>query len=300
MNFMIMIVFTFKLSLLGFPATLESLINDIKMSEPQRAQVMEITREFMSYYRNTQKEMDAIKAELKSVKYSPYAIENEYAKITDDITQLNIEREHARLDYFFLVKERLNEDQWEDFVDEYFDIEPLSIQPPPGGMPGTEGRMPGKDDAGRKGDEGGKMPEIEHESGGGMYGGMPGPGQRDMKKLGVYAMLDLSNEQKIAIKDILELQSAIKEETNEAIETRDRQIEDAQSVKNPDKEKILTLINEREQKKGEIEKILYKYDLRIMQLLTLDQRKDLFDLMMDAMRGGRRPQPPSGGHFPER
>jgi Spy/CpxP family protein refolding chaperone len=300
MSVLIFFAITIKLNLLSMNFSLESLFNAMNLAGPQKTQVMDVTREFLSYYRNTQKEMDALITDQKSVRYSPYATEDEFGKITDNITALNIEREQARLDYFFLIKDMLNEEQWEYFIDNYSDLELLGMQGPPGGKPGEGDRMPEMDDADNIGGEGGKMPGTQRENDEGRYGGMQGGGRKDMQKLGVYSMLDLSNDQKSAIKDILNLQLSIKEEADEAIETRNNQIKEMQNEKYPNKEKILSLIIKREEKKGEIEKVIYSYDLRIMQLLTLNQRKDLFDLMMDAMRGRRPIQPQPGGKFPDR
>jgi Spy/CpxP family protein refolding chaperone len=300
MSVLIFFAITIKLNLLSMNFSLESLFNAMNLAGPQKTQVMEVTREFLSYYRNTQMEMDAMRTDRKGIRYSPYATEEEFGKITNNITALNIEREQARLDYFFLIKDMLNEEQWEYFIDNYSDLELLGMQGPPGGKPGEGDRMPEMDDADNIGGEGGKMPGTQRENDEGKYGGMQGRVRKVMQKLGVYSMLDLSNDQKSAIKDILNLQLSIKEEADEAIETRNNQIKEMQNEKYPNKEKILSLIIKREEKKGEIEKVIYSYDLRIMQLLTLNQRKDLFDLMMDAMRGRRPIQPQPGGKFPDR
>ena len=79
--------------------------------------------------------------------------------------------------------------------------------------------------------------------------------------------------------------------------TRINQYQAEQAVrmidKNSDPRVILSKIEERENKKSEIDKVLYLYDLRILQILTVEQRKELFDYMINSRkeRFGDRPGP---------
>lgn len=285
-------IFIYLIALsLYISADIESWFEDLNLSREQQQKISEMTRGLMDFRRDNRMELNDLKSSLNALKYSPYATSDEYNKAVDRLKALNIEWENAKVDYYFSVGSLLNQDQREDFADIYFDEDffnkfdfPNEKRGDNGNMDmngfgpgdGGEGQMPGGRQGGQRG-----------------FGMMQGGGPDGMKKLGVYSRLDLTKDQKTVIEDILDQQKAIKDEVEDSIEERNEQIEKMMIDKNSDPRVILSKIEERENKKSEIDKVLYLYDLRILQILTVEQRKELFDYMINSRkeRFGDRPGP---------
>jgi Spy/CpxP family protein refolding chaperone len=280
------------------PATedrLNKLYEDLDLTNEQKTKISELDKQLLYSYIEYHKEADDLRLTQEELKYSPYTTREEYNSTLDKITVLEIQWQKSLLDHFFAVKIILDSDQWEDFTDEYFETKPFDTSEPGFDRPGeNDGRFRG----GMRPPEGsseGAPPDMGSSGGANRgFGGMRGGSPRDMKKLGVFAMLDLSNDQKDVIKRILDELNSKKDKTDDVLENMDEDIELMQTQEKSNEASVFQKIEQREQKKGDWEKISFSYNMRIMQILTTDQKNELYDRMMEMLdrMKSRRKNPP--------
>jgi Spy/CpxP family protein refolding chaperone len=259
---------------------LKKIYEDLDLTNEQQKKLSELDKQLMYSYIEYYKEADDLKLTQDELKYSPYTTEEEYNSTIDKITVLEVQWQKARLDHFFAAKEILDSGQWEDFTDEYFDIRPFDTPEPGFDRPGETNEWTRRGMRPNSGHEG--APQAIGRSGG-RFGGMRGGSQRDMKKLGVYAMLDLSNDQKDVIQRILDEQNSEKDKTDDILKDMDEEIESLMTEGKSDETTVFQKIQQREQKKSDWEKISFSYHMLIMQLLTTDQKNELYDRMMEML-----------------
>jgi Spy/CpxP family protein refolding chaperone len=274
---------------------LKKLYEDLELSNEQKTKISELVKQLLYFYIEYHKEADDLRLTQEELKYSPYTTREEYNSKIDKFTVLEIQWQKSRLDHFFAVKEILDSGQWEDFTDEYFETKPFDTAEPGFGRSGeNDGRMPGGMRPPDGGSEG--APPDMGSSGGANrgFGGMRGGSPRDMKKLGVYAMFDLSNDQRDVIKRILDELNSEKDKVDEILENMDEDIELQQTQEPSDETSVFQKIEQREQKEGDWEKISFSYHMRIMQILTTDQKNEIYDRMMEMLdrMKSRRENPP--------
>jgi Spy/CpxP family protein refolding chaperone len=271
---------------------LKKIYEDLNLTNEQQTKISELDKQLLYSYIEYYKYADNLKITQDELKYSPYTTIEEYNSTIDKITVLEIQWQKSLLDHLFTVKEILDSSRWEDFTDEYFEIRPFDTQEPDFDRPGeaeewTRGSMRPPN----SGHEG-ASPDIGRP--GGRFGGMHGVSSRDMKKFGVYAMLDLSNDQKDVIKRILDEQNSEKDKMDDILKDMDEEIESLMTKGKSDETTVFQKIQQREQKKSDWEKISFSYHMRIMQLLTTDQKYELYDRMMEMLDRikSRRENPP--------
>jgi Spy/CpxP family protein refolding chaperone len=263
---------------------LEKLYNSLGLNIEQKTKISELVKQLLYSYIEYHKEADDLQLTQEELKYSPYTTREEYNSKIDKITVLEIQWQKSLLDHFFTVKKILDSDQWEDFTDGYFECKPFDTDEPGFGRPGENAeRIRGgmrPPDGGREG-----APPDMGSSGGANkgFGGMRGGSPRDMKKLGVFAMLDLSNDQKVVIKKILDELNSEKDKVDVILENMNEDIELIQIQEPSDETSVFQKIEQREQRKGDWEKISFSYQMRIMQILTTDQKNEIYDRMMEML-----------------
>lgn len=270
-------------------ADLQKLYDGLGLNTDQKAKVSELVKRLRFEYMEYLKESSAAKRNQDEIRYSPYTTRKEFDATVDKMTELEIQWQKTLLDHFFAVKGILNRDQWEDFTDDYFDTKPFDMPGPGFGKPGEgDDRMRG---GMRRPDEGGEgaPPDMGGRSGGNMgSGGMRGGGPREMKDLGVFGFLVLTKDQQNVIKKILNEQSSEKDNADDLLEDMNDEIQSMMTKAQPDRDAVYQKVEQRERKKGDWEKISFSYLMRAMQILTDDQRSDLYDRMTN-IRDGMRP-----------
>jgi len=274
---------------------LKILYEDLDLTNEQKTKISELDKQLLYSFIEYHKEADDLRLRLGELKYSPYTTREEYNSTIDKATVLEIQWQKSLLDHFFTVKIILDSGQWEDFTDEYFEIKLFDMPEPGFDRPGeNDGRFRG----GMRPPEGGSegAPPDMGSSGGANkgFGGMRGGSPRDMKKLGVFAMLDLSNDQKVVIKKILDELNSEKDKVDEILENMNEDIELIQIQEPSDETSVFQKIEQRERRKGDWEKISFSYQMRIMQILTTDQKNEIYDRMMEMLdrMKSRRKNPP--------